>query len=88
MQLADVIQPGNATAYAFGAMENFKAKGGKLLHYHGLSDGLIPTGSSQLFYNEVLKAVGKEGLEEWYRFFEVPGMHHCFGTADTVNAPW
>ncbi|KXS95140.1 hypothetical protein AC578_5115 [Pseudocercospora eumusae] len=87
VELADEIQPGNASATAFGALNEYKAKGGKILHYHGLADGYIPTGSSEVFYKQVLKATGKEDLGQWYRLFEVPGMQHCAGTPDEVRAP-
>ncbi|EME89222.1 uncharacterized protein MYCFIDRAFT_55662 [Pseudocercospora fijiensis CIRAD86] len=88
VELADAIQPGNASATAFGALNAFKSKGGKVLHYHGLADGYIPTGSSEVFYKQVLRATGKEDLGEWYRYFEVPGMQHCSGTQAGVDAPW
>ncbi|KXT13622.1 hypothetical protein AC579_9762 [Pseudocercospora musae] len=87
VELADKTQPGNASATAFGALNEYKAKGGKILHYHGLADGYIPTGSSEVFYKQVLKATGKESLGDWYRYFEVPGMQHCAGTPDEVRAP-
>ena len=89
MQLADKLQPGNATAGNFD-LSPFHNRGGKLLQYHGLADGLIATGSSTYFYKEVLKTLVPKGieLESWYRFFLVPGMQHCAGTPLDVNAPW
>lgn len=89
VELADKIQPGNATAYDYD-LSPFHEQGGKLLQYHGLSDGLIATGSSVYFYKEVLKTLMPKGIEldSWYRFFLVPGMQHCLGTPTDVNAPW
>ncbi|KAJ9660978.1 hypothetical protein H2201_006706 [Coniosporium apollinis] len=87
VELADQLDPGNATADDFD-MSDFAARGGKLLMYHGLADALIPPGSSEYFYKHVLKTLLPRGVElaPWYRFFLVPGMLHCGGTA--VNAPW
>ena len=70
VELADQIQPGNATAYDYN-MQPFHERGGKLLMYHGLSDALIATGSSVYFYKEVLKTLQPRGidLDSWYRFF-------------------
>ncbi|KAF2638537.1 feruloyl esterase B precursor [Massarina eburnea CBS 473.64] len=87
-RLADKLQPGNATVdFDISAFHN---KGGKLLHYHGMADGLIPTGSSNYFYNHVESTLTPQGidLDSWYRFFFVPGMQHCSGTPTTMNAPW
>lgn len=90
IQRADELDPGNATADAFAAMADYRARGGKLLHYHGWSDGLIATGSSLHFYQQVARALLPMGvpLDDWYRFFLVPGMQHCAGTPSGVDAPW
>lgn len=58
--------------------------------YHGLADGLIPTGSSEYFYRQVLNIMTPKGIEldSWYRYFRIPGMQHCTGTPEDVNAPW
>lgn len=89
VELADKIQPGNATAGNFD-LSPFHARGGKLLQYHGEADALIATGSSIYFYKHVLRTLLPKGidLDDWYRFFLVPGMQHCLGTPTDVNAPW
>jgi feruloyl esterase len=73
--LSEKINPGNATADNFD-LSPFYIKGGKLLHYHGYADGSIATGSSIYFYNHVLRTLSPKGidLDNFYRFFLVPGM--------------
>ncbi|OJJ62580.1 hypothetical protein ASPSYDRAFT_41271 [Aspergillus sydowii CBS 593.65] len=89
VQLADKLDPGNATADDFD-ISPFQKKGGKLLTYHGMADGYIPTDSSLYYYNQVTSALAPRGidLDDFYRFFYVPGMQHCSGTPTGVHAPW
>lgn len=58
--------------------------------FHGMSDGLIATRSSDVFYHRVASALGLDAasdqLSSWFRYFRVPGMQHVAGTA--VDAPW
>ncbi|KAH7019641.1 feruloyl esteras-like protein B [Ilyonectria destructans] len=85
--LADHLDPGACTADDYTAMARYQARGGKVLMYHGMSDGLISTGSSTHFYESVATALGgADKLSNWFRFFLIPGMQHCAGTA--VDAPW
>lgn len=68
----------------------FKNRNGKLIHYVGAADGLIPAGSSEYFYDQVLRTVAPLGvnIEDFYRFFEIPGMGHCGYTSSKTDAPW
>lgn len=83
---SEEVNPGNATAWDFD-LSPFMNRKGKVLHYHGTADGLIPTGSSTFFYNKVTEAMTTQGidLDDFYRFFLVPGMEHCQGSD---VAPW
>lgn len=70
-------------------LSDFAAHGGKLLQYHGWSDGLIPTETAINYYESVVSQ--QHGLDKttaFYRLFLVPGMGHCFGAyqVDWVNA--
>ncbi|PMD29560.1 tannase-domain-containing protein [Hyaloscypha variabilis F] len=47
--------PGQATADQYNISE-FEARGGKILMYHGLADGLVPTKSSELYYSNTKDA--------------------------------
>lgn len=82
------LHPGNATADQYDLSE-FKLLGGKMVIYHGLADGLVPPKGSELYYNQVA-ATMTDGdvteLQDFFRYFEIPGMGHCWSTS--VNAPW
>jgi feruloyl esterase len=54
----------------------FKARGGKLLLYHGWNDTAISAGNTINYYNNVLTKMGKS-QDEWIRLFMAPGMQHC-----------
>jgi feruloyl esterase len=58
----------------------FKKRGGKLLIYHGWSDGGSGGAISPLntiaYYESILKTMGPQ-QNDWLRLFMVPGMDHC-----------
>jgi feruloyl esterase len=63
-------------------LAKFKARGGKLLIYHGWSDGgsggSISPFNTIAYYESVLKHLGPN-QDDWFRLFMVPGMDHCGG---------
>jgi feruloyl esterase len=65
----------------------FKARGGKLLLYHGWNDGLISAGNTIDYYESVLAKMGR-GQDDWLRVFMVPGMGHCQGGAGPDQVNW
>jgi feruloyl esterase len=73
-------------------LARFAAHGGKLLMYHGWSDGSVAPRASVNYYSSVVKAMGGPAKTGgWVRLFMVPGMGHCGGgegpnTFDTVTA--
>jgi pimeloyl-ACP methyl ester carboxylesterase len=55
----------------------FKARGGKLLHYHGQSDQVIMPFGSVNYYNRVASQMGGfSEIQNFYRFYLIPGMGH------------
>lgn len=72
-------------------LAKFKARGGKLLIYHGWSDGgsggSISAFNTISYYESVLKHMGPN-QDNWLRLFMVPGMAHCGGGTgpDQFNA--
>jgi len=59
-------------------MGPFKARGGKLIQYHGWADAAMAPQSSVDYYESVLAKMGKK-TPDFYRLFMVPGMSHCGG---------
>ncbi|KAH7024155.1 Tannase/feruloyl esterase [Ilyonectria destructans] len=57
----------------------FRSSGGKILHYHGLQDGIITSEISEKYYEAVRKAMGLSfrDMDKFYRYFKVSGMDHC-----------
>jgi feruloyl esterase len=78
----------------------FRARGGKLIQYHGWGDAAIPAQDSIDYYEAVKAFLGrmpdprstKGPVDDFYRLFLVPGMGHCgaglgpnvFGNGQTV----
>jgi len=56
----------------------FKARGGKLLLYHGWNDSLNSAQNSINYYSSVLAKMGRK-QDNWLRLFLAPGMGHCGG---------
>src|SRR2546427_10546359 len=60
-------------------LKAFKARGGKLILYHGWSDAAIPAGHVISYYESVQKKMGQKETSEFVRLYVVPGMQHCAG---------
>ncbi|KAI2865393.1 hypothetical protein CBS147343_3989 [Aspergillus niger] len=90
VELADHLNPGNATAGQYDISE-FEKRGGKFIHYHGLSDSYVSPGASTFYYDQAKSAVqanGVDDVDDFYRLFLIPGMEHCYNTPTDMNAPW
>ena len=59
----------------------FRARGGKLIQYHGFADPVVPPLDSINYWRRVLATVpgGETAMGQFYRLFMVPGMAHCSG---------
>jgi feruloyl esterase len=75
-------------------LRSFRARGGKLIQFHGWGDAAISALSSIAYYESVrsflaqfpdaridppLPPGGRKPVEDFYRLFLVPGMGHCGG---------
>ncbi|HET9191359.1 MAG TPA: tannase/feruloyl esterase family alpha/beta hydrolase [Vicinamibacterales bacterium] len=59
-------------------LSRFKARGGKLLMYHGWNDTAISPGNAIDYYTSVQKRMGGK-QDDFIRLFMAPGMNHCGG---------
>ena len=58
----------------------FKARGGKILMWHGLADSGIPPGAAEDYYNRVVQTMGGvTNVKGFMRLFFLPGVHHGGG---------
>ena len=57
-------------------LSRFKARGGKLLMYHGLADPIVTPQNTMDYYAAVEKAAGGS-VADYFRLFMIPGMDHC-----------
>ena len=73
-------------------LSRFKASGGKLILWTGLTDWLITANNATDYYQKVVTASGGQATaDEFVEYFTAPGVSHCSNAvgngqgADTVN---
>ncbi|HUK31306.1 MAG TPA: tannase/feruloyl esterase family alpha/beta hydrolase [Candidatus Acidoferrum sp.] len=66
-------------------LTSFKARGGKLIIYHGWNDSAIPALNTVNYYNSVIDKMGRQNTDSFVRVFMVPGMQHCGGGPGADN---
>jgi hypothetical protein len=59
----------------------FRAHGGKMISWHGFSDGGIMPEGTIMYYDSVVRFFGKgySDVQPFYRLFMAPGVEHCGG---------
>ena len=57
----------------------FKARGGKLILYHGWNDAAISALNTINYYNSVVSRMGQAETDAFSRLYMVPGLQHCGG---------
>lgn len=57
----------------------FRARGGKLILYHGWSDAALPPVNTINYYKSVVAKLGQRNASTFITLFMVPGMQHCAG---------
>jgi feruloyl esterase len=66
----------NATDPDLGA---FRARGGKLVLFHGWNDAAISPMNAIDYYESVASRLGRRETEEFARLYMIPGFQHCTG---------
>jgi feruloyl esterase len=67
-------------------LRRFRARGGKLIMWHGWSDAALPAARSV----EYFEAVGKQepGADSFVKLYMMPGVDHCRGGPGPDRADW
>lgn len=75
----NIAQVGPRMATDNPDLSAFRARGGKLIMYHGWSDNLIMPQGTTRYYERVKQTMGSNNAEEFSRLYMVGGMGHCSG---------
>lgn len=81
VDLADRLDNGLLASNNFN-LKPFFDRGGKLLMWHGWADPQVTPQTSTIYYNNVLRTVGKSA-ENSIALFMLPGVYHCQGGPGT-----
>ena len=68
------MTPPNPTAF-----DAFRARGGKMIVYHGNSDPVFSVNDSIRWHNALQQRHGAQATQDFARLFTIPGMAHCSG---------
>lgn len=84
---------GSWTETTWPDLTDFKARGGKLIHWHGEADTNLYPEASAHFHEKVRHAMfpdanGYEEIHDFYRFFLVPGAAHCAVNSVQPDGPF
>ena len=60
-------------------LKAFKARGGKLILYHGWNDAALPPENAINYYESVVTKMGKRDANSFVRLYMAPGLQHCAG---------
>ncbi|CAK7198833.1 hypothetical protein SEUCBS139899_001500 [Sporothrix eucalyptigena] len=77
-------------------LTDFKAAGGKVIHFHGEQDFSIPTASSVRYWESVRSVTfagqsrkqSTAAMDDFYRLYLVPGAGHCDVNSYQPGGPW
>jgi feruloyl esterase len=67
-------------------LNEFRAAGGKLILWHGWSDGMATPFSSVQYYEEVERRA--PNIREFFKLFMLPGVGHCGGGVGPDHVDW
>jgi Tannase and feruloyl esterase len=61
------------------SFEKFKATGGRIILTQGTADDFITPHNTELYYQRQVKQFGQAGVDNFIRFYMIPGFGHGFG---------
>ena len=66
-------------------LSKLRARGGKLILYHGWADEQVTPYASLDFYSHIKARQGQVGTDDVMRLFMMPGIAHCMGGSGAGN---
>ena len=57
-------------------LSKFRQRGGKILLLHGTADQILATRGSEVYYDQVVRTMGRQAVASFLRFYELPGTAH------------
>ncbi|PWY85047.1 tannase-domain-containing protein [Aspergillus heteromorphus CBS 117.55] len=86
---ADALDPANVNADDFD-LEPFFSRGGKFIHWHGMSDSVVSPASSVYYHDHAEYAALQKNIsiDDHYQLYLIPGLEHCSGTPSCMDALW
>lgn len=67
-------------------LDDFKARGGKLILWHGWSDAALPAQATVDYYAQILAR--DPAAMDYARLFMIPGCYHCAGGPGVSRVDW
>ncbi|KAH6623205.1 tannase and feruloyl esterase-domain-containing protein [Chaetomium tenue] len=82
----DAVNPGNIRTWS-GDLSAVRDRGAKILQHHGLQGPVLPDGIASRYYDYVARTMNltPKAMDEFYRYFRISGMEHCFGGPGATN---
>lgn len=82
----DAVNPGDIRTWS-GDLSATRDRGAKILQYHGLQDPIMSDGISSRYYDYVARtmSLSHAAMDDFYRYFRISGMEHCFGGPGATN---
>ncbi len=77
-----VLQQSIASDASDADLTPFARHGGKFIMLHGTTDSTIPTGASVQFYDRMVARMGQPAVDQFARFYLIPGFGHGRGIFD------
>jgi hypothetical protein len=66
-------------------LSRFRDRKGKMIYFFGMADQLLPITASNRYYTRAAEKMGGfSKIRDFYRYYPIPGMGHCFGVG-SVN---
>ncbi len=70
-------------------LREFKARGGKMISFHGWNDHIVQPEATVDYYETVERTMGgRRPTQDFYRLFMAPGVNHCQSGTGAYAVDW